>query len=91
MPENPVRTTPHGSLCQTRLVRAGRDGATIHLATCKRAKGTIVVGWEWAEGRPDSEWITKGWLKPCRSCLPGVAKQQDEMRARLAAWEDANG
>lgn len=78
------RTTP-----TTRLLRGGRAAATIHLATCPRATGRIVVGWTWAEGRDDMEWLVKGWLHPCRSCLPEQAKRQDELRARALVLEAA--
>lgn len=62
----------------TRLVRAFPKGDTIHLRGCSRARR--VVPWAWAEGRDDSEWIVKGWLKPCRICLPELAARQDELR-----------
>ena len=65
----------------TRLVRAGRDGATIHHRDCKRVPAKSWP-WEWAEGRDDEEWVFKAWLKPCRLCLPIHAAMQDEARAR---------
>jgi hypothetical protein len=65
----------------TRLVRSGRGGGTIHLNGCPRAKGRVVVGWEWAEGRSDDEWLRKAWLRPCRVCLPEQAALQDTLRA----------
>lgn len=80
MNTRPVNSNESSAATSTRLVRSGRGGATIHLATCSRAKGRIVAPWLWAEGRPDGEWVVKGWLHPCRSCLPDLAKRQDALR-----------
>lgn len=68
----------------TRLVRGGNGGATIHLAECPRVPARNWP-WEWAEGRDDSEWVVKAWLKPCRHCLPELAAIQDDLRAKAAS------
>jgi hypothetical protein len=68
----------------TRLIRSGKGGATIHKAACGRATGKTWA-WDWAEDRPDAEWVVKAWLKPCRVCLPDLAALQDDLRKQAAA------
>ena len=67
----------------TRLVRAFPSGATIHLRGCKRAGR--VVPWAWAEGRDDLDWVVKASLRPCRVCLPDLARLQDRLREEAGA------
>lgn len=67
----------------TRLVRSGRGAATIHLAGCSWI-GQKAWSWNWAEGRPDEEWVRLAWLHPCRMCLPELARLQDRLRAAAA-------
>jgi len=68
---------------KTRLVRSGKDAATIHRRDCKRLPAKNWP-WAWAEGRHDNEWVVKAWLHPCRVCLPELAELQDELRRRAA-------
>jgi hypothetical protein len=73
----------------TRLVRGGRGGATIHRRGCKRASKTV-VGWTWAEGRQDSEWLGIPWLKACKVCFPPDATTIGERgEVSGATWESA--
>ena len=66
----------------TRLVR-GRSSGAVHLATCRYAVN--MTPWEWAEGRPDEQWLVKGWLRPCRTCLPEQAALQKRLKLRAEA------
>lgn len=40
----------------------------IHRAGCRHAKHPLP--WNWAEGRPVTEWLTLVWFEPCKACLP---------------------
>lgn len=70
-----------------RLVRGGRGGASVHLATCPYVKRGKFVFWLWAEGRDDDEWLAKGWFKPCRVCLPEQARRLAEAKAAAGGPE----
>lgn len=61
---------------ETLLARSFPSGATIHLRGCKRARRTV----PWAWGRDDSEWVGKPWPRPCRFCLPELARLDAQMR-----------
>lgn len=64
----------------TRLVRGGRNGASVHLSGCRYAARGRFVPWVWAEGLDDDDWLRKGWFKPCKVCLPDQAKRLAEAR-----------
>jgi hypothetical protein len=45
-------------------------GDTIHLSDCRYALAGDPIRWEWADGRPWSEWSSVPWLKYCKVCNP---------------------
>lgn len=72
------------------LVRLGTPskGDTIHRAECRYAQRPNALPWNWAEGRPLTDWtVGAPWLHACKVCRPDLPREKEpvDLMAALKA------